>query len=57
MKCPICNGEGRLLEDCIDYNEIGDDCNACKGTGKVSIWWKIQCWFWDTKLAEWIYHL
>ena len=56
MKCPVCNGAGRLLEDRIDYDEIWTACTACHQTGKVNIFWKISYWFWDTKLAAWLFN-
>jgi DnaJ-class molecular chaperone len=55
MKCPICEGKGKLLEDVMYGDELWEPCTACKSTGKVNLWWKIQCWFFDTKLAAWLY--
>jgi hypothetical protein len=55
MECPICKGGGYLVEDVIDYDEIQMPCVACKETGKVNLWWMFLYWWYDTKLAAWLY--
>lgn len=57
MKCPICEGEGRLVE--YSLPELGtawNPCGACKESGTVSIWWMLRYWFWNTvpvSFIEW----
>ncbi len=49
MICPICEGEGRLVE--YSEPELGtyyNNCGACDATGRVGIWWLVSHWFWST---------
>ena len=57
MKCPICEGEGQLVE--FSEPELGtysNNCGACKATGDVGIRWLLSHWFWThvpVSFVEW----
>lgn len=47
MKCPCCNGEGGIVEACLDYNQGPYyPCGYCEDKLKVNffkwLWWKYQ---------------
>jgi hypothetical protein len=55
MKCPICEGEGELIEfDTPELGRYANPCGACNKTGKVSLWWMTKYWFWNTVPVEFI---
>jgi len=35
MKCPVCDGDGKLLEEYIDDYPRYLPCGFCRGTGKI----------------------
>jgi len=42
IKCPICHGNGRWVEDVIDNDVLYTPCNSCRETGKVSMWYIVK---------------
>ncbi len=57
IQCPICEGEGQLVE--YSEPELGtysNPCGACDSTGRVGIRWLLSYWFWNTvpvRFIEW----
>ncbi len=54
MRCPICDGEGELLEDIIEYTRITYPCGYCKGTGSLSVFGWLSHLFWEHVPVEFI---
>jgi len=49
MRCPICEGQGELLE--FSLPEVGSysrPCGMCGGDGTINIIAMISYWFWNT---------
>ena len=58
MKCPMCGGDGGWYETHAEYIQEYYECGACEESGKVSLWWMITFWFWNTVpvwYIEWLY--